>query len=162
MMVIHYKAFDNVQSVNRVPDSTSGGIRAGVKVTAKGQFDEMLLSGVFIAVGAVIQWSANAQGSGFRLYPFGMILMIVGAMGFVGSSIVMLAQRGSRRSSHRSLDRLAGDPPMDPVEDRVGDREVMDANATSVRTPGLPRERGFITHPHPAMAQRTRRPVASR
>jgi uncharacterized membrane protein YidH (DUF202 family) len=65
---------------------------------------------VAMAVGAVMYWAVTAQGHGFRLSTVGIILMIVGAVGLVISTIVFGASRrstGSRR--HRTYDRQVTD-----------------------------------------------------
>ena len=45
----------------------------------------MVLSAIEGAVGAVMYWAVTYQGTAFRLLTVGLILMIVGAFGFVGS-----------------------------------------------------------------------------
>ena len=65
----------------------------------------MVLSAISVAVGAIMYWAVTYQGHGFRLSTVGVILMIVGAAGFVVSSIVFGVSRGSVGSSRHSLDR---------------------------------------------------------
>lgn len=69
----------------------------------------MVLSAISVAVGAIMYWAVTYQGHGFRLSTVGLILMIVGAAGFVVSSIVFGVSRGSVGSSHHSLDRQVTD-----------------------------------------------------
>ena len=69
----------------------------------------MVLSAISVAVGAIMYWAVTYQGHGFRLSTVGIILMIVGAAGFVVSSIVFGVSRGSVGSSRHSLDRQAVD-----------------------------------------------------
>ncbi len=67
----------------------------------------MALSAIAGAVGAVIYWTITYESTGFRLSTVGLILMIVGAFGFIVSTIVFVdAQRPSGGSRH-SLDRHA-------------------------------------------------------
>src|ERR1700688_5158889 len=81
---------------------------------ADGQGDEMeaqemglsgmVFSTIAIAVGAILYWAVTAQGHGFRLSTVGVILMIVGAVGLVASTIVFTASRrpnGARRTYDR-------------------------------------------------------------
>ena len=65
----------------------------------------MVLSAISVAVGAIMYWAVTYQGHGFRLSTVGLILMIVGAAGFVVSSIVFGVSLGSVGSSRHSLDR---------------------------------------------------------
>jgi hypothetical protein len=70
----------------------------------------MVLSAISIAAGAIMYWAVTYQGHGFRLSTVGVILMIVGAAGFVVSAIVFGVSRGSVGSSRHTLDRQAVDP----------------------------------------------------
>jgi hypothetical protein len=65
----------------------------------------MVLSAITTAVGAIMYWAVTYQGTGFRLSTVGIILMIVGAIGFVASTIVFAVSRGPLRSSSHSFDR---------------------------------------------------------
>jgi uncharacterized membrane protein YciS (DUF1049 family) len=65
----------------------------------------MVLSAITVAVGAIMYWAVTYQGTGFRLSTVGIILMIVGAFGFVVSTIIFGVSRGPARSSQHSLDR---------------------------------------------------------
>jgi hypothetical protein len=69
----------------------------------------MGFSVVAIAAGAVMYWAVSAQGHGFRLSTIGVILMVVGALGFVASAIVFGTSRGSVGSRRRTYDREATD-----------------------------------------------------
>jgi uncharacterized membrane protein YciS (DUF1049 family) len=62
-----------------------------------------------IAAGAVMYWAVTTQGHGFRLSTVGVILMIVGAVGFVVSTIVFATSRRSAGSGHRTYDRETTD-----------------------------------------------------
>lgn len=69
----------------------------------------MVLSAIAAAVGAIMYWAITYQGHGFRLSTIGIILMVVGAFGFVASAIVFAVSRGSVGSSRHSLDRQVVD-----------------------------------------------------
>jgi len=53
----------------------------------------MVFSAIAFAVGAVLCWAATTQGTGFRVSTVGVILMIVGGVGFVASAIVFATSR---------------------------------------------------------------------
>jgi hypothetical protein len=65
----------------------------------------MFFSVVAIAAGAVMYWAVTTPaGHGFRYSRVGVILMIVGGIGFVASAAVFATSRqsgGVRRSYHR-------------------------------------------------------------
>ncbi|HET8989742.1 MAG TPA: hypothetical protein VFN59_01395 [Acidimicrobiales bacterium] len=65
----------------------------------------MVLSAIAMAAGAVMYWAITYQGHGFRFGTVGVILMVVGAFGFVVSAIVFTVSRGPGRSSRHSVDR---------------------------------------------------------
>jgi hypothetical protein len=69
----------------------------------------MGFSAVAVAVGAVMYWAVTAQGHGFRLSTVGVILMIVGAVGFVASAIIFGSSRRSTSSRHHTYDREVTD-----------------------------------------------------
>ncbi len=82
----------------------------------------MVLSAVAGAVGAVMYWAVTYQGTGFRLSTVGLILMIVGAFGFVVSAVVFgVSRRGVGHSGH-TLDRQ--------VVDAHGDRSSVHEQTT--------------------------------
>jgi uncharacterized membrane protein YciS (DUF1049 family) len=64
---------------------------------------------VAIAAGAVMYWAVTAQGHGFRLSTVGIILMIVGAIGLVISTIVFGTSRRSTGSRRHTYDRQVTD-----------------------------------------------------
>ena len=67
----------------------------------------MVLSAIAGAVGAVMYSAITYQSTDFRFFAIGLIVMIVGAFGFIVSTIVFVdAQRPSGGSRH-SLDRHA-------------------------------------------------------
>jgi hypothetical protein len=68
----------------------------------------MVFSVLAIAAGAVMYWAVSAQGHGFRISTVGVILMAVGALGFVASAIVFGVSRGSA-GGRRTYDREATD-----------------------------------------------------
>jgi hypothetical protein len=69
----------------------------------------MGFSVVAIAAGAVMYWAVNAQGHGFRISTIGVILMVIGALGFVTSAIVFGTSRGGVGSRRRTYDSAAVD-----------------------------------------------------
>jgi hypothetical protein len=62
----------------------------------------MVFSIIAIGAGAVMYWAVTAQGHGFRFSTIGVILMIVGALGLVVSTIVFAVSRRSTGSRARS------------------------------------------------------------
>lgn len=68
----------------------------------------MAFSTIAIAAGAVMYWAVTAQGHGFRFSTVGVILMIVGAVGFVASAVVFAVSR-RQTSSRRTYDREVTD-----------------------------------------------------
>lgn len=64
----------------------------------------MGFSFIAIAAGAVMYWAVTAQGHGFRLSTVGVILMVIGALGFVASSIVFGVSRGPDGNGHHTFD----------------------------------------------------------
>lgn len=65
----------------------------------------MVLSAIAVAAGAIMYWAITYQGTGFRLSTVGVILMIVGAFGFVVSAIIFAVSRGPGRTTRHSMDR---------------------------------------------------------
>ncbi len=54
----------------------------------------MVFSAIAIAVGAVMYWAiTTTQGHGFRLSTVGVILMVIGGIGFVTSAVVFAVSR---------------------------------------------------------------------
>ncbi|MHB8439981.1 MAG: hypothetical protein ACYDD4_12585 [Acidimicrobiales bacterium] len=70
----------------------------------------MVFSAIAIAVGAVMYWAiTTTQGHGFRLSTVGVILMVVGAVGFVVSVVVFASSRQPVSAGHRTMDRAVTD-----------------------------------------------------
>jgi hypothetical protein len=65
----------------------------------------MVFSTIAIAVGAVMYWALTAQGHGFRYSTVGVILMVVGAVGLVVSSVVFGMSRRATGGRHHTYDR---------------------------------------------------------
>jgi hypothetical protein len=66
----------------------------------------MVFSIIAMGAGAVMYWAVTAQGHGFRYSTVGVILMIVGAVGLIASTIVFAMSRrstGSRRTYDRQV-----------------------------------------------------------
>jgi uncharacterized membrane protein YciS (DUF1049 family) len=70
----------------------------------------MVFSTISIAVGAVMYWAiTTTQGHGFRLSTVGIILMVVGGIGFVVSGVIYASSRRSAGAGHRTVDRSVTD-----------------------------------------------------
>ncbi len=69
----------------------------------------MAFSAIAVAAGAVCYWAVTSQGTGFRLSTVGVILMIVGGVGFVASVVVFAVSRRSVGGRDRTYDRQATD-----------------------------------------------------
>ena len=69
----------------------------------------MVFSFIAAAAGAIMYWAITYQGHGFRFSTIGVILMIVGACGFVVSAVVFGVSRGSIGTNRHSLDRQVTD-----------------------------------------------------
>ena len=69
----------------------------------------MVFISIAVAAGAIMYWAITYQGHGFRFSTIGIILMIVGAFGFVASAVVFGVSRGSVGSNRHSLDRQVTD-----------------------------------------------------
>jgi H+/Cl- antiporter ClcA len=69
----------------------------------------MVLGAIAAAVGAIMYWAVTYQSTEFRLSTVGVILMIVGAFGFVVSAIIFAVSRGPVRSTGHSMDRQVVD-----------------------------------------------------
>jgi uncharacterized membrane protein YciS (DUF1049 family) len=70
----------------------------------------MVFSAISIAAGAVMYWAiTTTQSHGFRLSTVGVILMVVGAVGFVVSGIIFASSRRQPGAGHRTMDRAVTD-----------------------------------------------------
>lgn len=69
----------------------------------------MVFSTIAIAAGAIMYWAVTSQGHGFRLSTVGVILMIVGAIGFVASAVVYGTSRRPAGGRGHTYDREATD-----------------------------------------------------
>jgi len=69
----------------------------------------MVFSTISIAAGAVMYWAVTSQGHGFRLSTVGVILMIVGAVGFVASAIIFGMSRRPVGARDRTYDKQVTD-----------------------------------------------------
>src|SRR6202140_2864615 len=70
----------------------------------------MVFSMIAIAAGAVMYWAVTSQGHGFRLSTVGVILMVVGAVGLVISSVIFATSRRPAGSRNRTYDKQVTDP----------------------------------------------------
>jgi hypothetical protein len=69
----------------------------------------MVFSTISLAVGAVLYWAVTAQGHGLRLSTVGVILMVVGGVGLVLSTIVFSVARRPTGNRQHSYDRQTVD-----------------------------------------------------
>jgi hypothetical protein len=69
----------------------------------------MVFSTIAIAIGAVMYWALTAQAHGFRYSTVGVILMVVGAVGLVISSVVFGMSRRTAGGRHHTYDREVTD-----------------------------------------------------
>ena len=69
----------------------------------------MVFSMISIAAGAVMYWGVTSQGHGFRLSTVGVILMVVGAIGLVISTVVFATSRRPAGSRNRTYDKQVTD-----------------------------------------------------
>ena len=69
----------------------------------------MVLSAIAFVAGAIMYWAVTAQGHGFRLSTVGVILMIVGGVGFVASGVIFGVSRRPVASGHHTMDRQVVD-----------------------------------------------------
>jgi len=71
----------------------------------------MVLSTIAIAAGAIMYWAETTQGHGFRLSTVGVILMVVGAVGLVNSTVVFAVSRRPAGGRNRTYDKQVTDTP---------------------------------------------------
>jgi hypothetical protein len=64
---------------------------------------------ISIAAGAIMYWAVTSQGHGFRLSTVGVILMVVGVVGLVISTIVFATARRPAGSRNRTYDKQVTD-----------------------------------------------------
>ena len=69
----------------------------------------MVFSMISIAAGAVMYWAVTSQGHGFRLSTVGVILMVVGAIGLVISTVVFATSRRPAGARNRTYDKQVTD-----------------------------------------------------
>jgi hypothetical protein len=69
----------------------------------------MAFSVIAIAIGAVLYWAVTSQGNGFRVTTIGVILMIVGAIGFVASATIFATSNRTTRNRDHTFDRSVTD-----------------------------------------------------
>jgi Tfp pilus assembly protein PilX len=69
----------------------------------------MAFSMISIAVGAILYWAVTSQGHGFRVSTVGVILMVVGVIGLVVSTVVFAMSRRPAGSRDRTFDRQVTD-----------------------------------------------------
>jgi hypothetical protein len=69
----------------------------------------MVFSTIAIAAGAIMYWAVTSQSHGFRVSTAGVILMVVGAIGLVISTVVFAVSRRPAGSRDRTYDRQVTD-----------------------------------------------------
>ena len=69
----------------------------------------MVFSLISIAIGAMLAWAVTSQGHGFRFSTVGVILMVIGAVGLVISSVVFALDRRPRSTQNRTYYRAVTD-----------------------------------------------------
>ena len=69
----------------------------------------MVFSMIAIAAGAIMAWAVTSQSHGFRLSTVGVILIVVGAVGLVISSVIFATSRRPTGSRDRTYDRQVTD-----------------------------------------------------
>ncbi len=69
----------------------------------------MVFSMISIAAGAVMYWAVTSQGHGFRLSTVGVILMVVGAVGLVISTVIFATSRRPVGGRDRTYDKQVTD-----------------------------------------------------
>lgn len=72
---------------------------------------------LLIAVGAILRFAVNVSTSGFNLHTVGVILMIVGAVGFI-LSLLWMTMWADRRN-HVARERVVYDDRDYPPANRV-------------------------------------------
>lgn len=68
----------------------------------------MVFSTIAIAAGAIMYWAVTSQGHGFRVSTAGVILMVVGGIGLVISTVVFAVSRRPA-SRNRTYDKQVTD-----------------------------------------------------
>ncbi len=69
----------------------------------------MVFSTIAVAAGAIMYWAVTSQSHGFRISTAGVILMVVGAIGLVISTVVFAVSRRPAGSRDRTYDRQVTD-----------------------------------------------------
>jgi uncharacterized membrane protein YvlD (DUF360 family) len=69
----------------------------------------MVLSAIAAAAGAIMYWAITYHGTGFRISTIGLILMIVGAFGFVVSAIIFAVSRNAVGNPQHTMNRQVVD-----------------------------------------------------
>ena len=69
----------------------------------------MFFSVIAIAAGAVMHWAVTTTGHGFNVSTVGIILLVVGAVGLVVSTIIFSVSRRPAGGTHHSYDRETTD-----------------------------------------------------
>jgi hypothetical protein len=99
----------------------------------------LVVSLILIAVGAILIWGVNAESTDFNVDAVGVILMIVGFVGFLLSLMMWRSfwGPGAFTSRRTYVDRGAGQPPADPNA-RGSRRVVREEEFDAGPPPGAP------------------------
>jgi hypothetical protein len=65
----------------------------------------MVFSIISVAAGAILYWAVTVQSHGFRLSTLGVILMVVGAVSLVISTVIFATSRQPAVGRNRIFDR---------------------------------------------------------
>ncbi|MBA2476130.1 MAG: hypothetical protein H0V40_09290 [Actinobacteria bacterium] len=68
---------------------------------------------LLVAVGAILTWAVNAEVSGLDIQVIGVILMIVGIVGFLLSAMFWSSWGGPAAFGRRRTTYVEGGPPVD-------------------------------------------------
>jgi hypothetical protein len=69
----------------------------------------MVFSIISVTLGAILCWAVTAQSHGFRLSTVGVILMVVGAVSLVISTVIFATSRQPVVGRNRMFDRQVTD-----------------------------------------------------
>jgi hypothetical protein len=65
----------------------------------------IVFSMISVAVGAILYWAVTVHSHGFRLSTVGVILMVLGVVGFVFSTYIFATSRQPSVGRNRLIDR---------------------------------------------------------
>jgi hypothetical protein len=71
---------------------------------------------LLVAIGAILRYATNLHVKGINIDTVGLILMIVGIIGFLVALIYEIAAHGERSRYYKYWGRNRTPPPTDPAE----------------------------------------------